>query len=83
VPYQARGENEKGPHGRHLPRVLTARHIAALRAPGAGRGAIRFGTDLWPLISKEVRCVYYEALLSSRRDGAPVAGFVDRFLRGR
>ncbi|MFF4020833.1 FAD/NAD(P)-binding protein [Streptomyces sp. NPDC001843] len=79
VPYQARGENEKGAHGRHLPRLLTAEHIAALRAPD--RGPIRFGTDLWPLISKEVESVYYEALLTPRQGAARAADFAARYLR--
>ena len=33
VPYHARGENEKGAHGRYAPRLLTAEYVAALRAP--------------------------------------------------
>jgi hypothetical protein len=74
VPYQARGENEKGAHGRHVPRLLTAEYIAALRAP------LRFGTDLWPLISREVQSVYYETLLATRADRATVAAFAARYL---
>src|SRR6185436_16402200 len=31
VPYQARGDNAKGPYGRHLPLVLTAEVIAGFR----------------------------------------------------
>ncbi|MCX4696914.1 FAD/NAD(P)-binding domain-containing protein [Streptomyces sp. NBC_01408] len=80
VPYQARGDNEKGAHGRYFPRLLTAEYIAALRARTAHRGAIRFGTDLWPLIAKEVECVYYEALLAPRTAPAAVAGFAARYL---
>ncbi|WP_077800643.1 FAD/NAD(P)-binding domain-containing protein [Streptomyces sp. JHA26] len=79
VPYQARGENEKGAHGRCFPRLLTAEHVAALRAPG--RGPIRFATDLWPLIAKEVESVYYETLLAARRSPALAAGFTARYLR--
>ncbi|WP_078917661.1 FAD/NAD(P)-binding protein [Streptomyces sp. NRRL S-813] len=79
VPYQARGENEKGAHGRYLPRLLTAGHIAALRAPG--RGPIRFGTDLWPLIAREVESVYYEALLAPRQGPGSAAVFAARYLR--
>ncbi|WP_412079679.1 FAD/NAD(P)-binding protein (plasmid) [Streptomyces xanthophaeus] len=80
VPYQARGDNEKGAHGRYFPRLLTAEYIAALRARTAHRGAIRFGTDLWPLIAKEVECVYYEALLAPRTAPAAVAEFAARYL---
>jgi len=75
VPYQARGENEKGAHGRRVPRLLTAQYIAALRAP------LRFGTDLWPLISREVQSIYYETLLATRQDPATVAAFAARYLR--
>ncbi|MEU6389697.1 FAD/NAD(P)-binding protein [Streptomyces sp. NPDC046939] len=79
VPYQARGENQKGAHGRHLPRLLTAEHVARLRAAPGRR--IRFGRDLWPLISKEVRSVYYETLLAARTSPAAVASFTEHYLR--
>ncbi|MFD0319216.1 FAD/NAD(P)-binding protein [Streptomyces flavalbus] len=80
VPYQARGENEKGPHGRYFPRLLTAEHIADLRARRGG-AAIDFAADLWPLISKEVRAVYYAAQLTARGEPAPaVEEFTDRYL---
>ncbi|MEV8309166.1 FAD/NAD(P)-binding protein [Streptomyces flavidovirens] len=80
VPYQARGENEKGPHGRYFPRLLTTGHVAALRDRGAGRGPIRFGTELWPLISREVRSVYYETLLTARGEHPErVATFAARY----
>ncbi|WP_458246936.1 FAD/NAD(P)-binding protein [Streptomyces sp. MAI_2237] len=79
VPYQARGENEKGAHGRYLPRLLTAAHIAALRAEG--RPPIRFGTDLWPLIAREVESVYYETLLINRQGVERAGEFAARYLR--
>ncbi|MFI7386565.1 FAD/NAD(P)-binding protein [Streptomyces sp. NPDC049813] len=78
VPYQARGENQKGADGRYLPRLLTAAHLARLRA---APGRIRFGRDLWPLISKEVQSVYYETLLSARAAPPAVARFTEAFLR--
>ncbi|MFD6432039.1 FAD/NAD(P)-binding protein [Streptomyces venezuelae] len=79
IPYHSRGDNEKGAHGRYRPRLLTTGHVAALRAPG--RGPLRFGRDLWPLISKEVQCVYYEALLAGRDEApAAVARFAAAFL---
>lgn len=80
VPYQARGENQKGAHGRYLPRLLTVDRITALRgAPGKRR--LRFRRDLWPLIDKEVRSVYYEALLAGRDGPDAAAAFADRYLR--
>nr|WP_247612970.1 FAD/NAD(P)-binding protein [Streptomyces galbus] len=82
VPYQARGENEKGAHGRHVPRLLTAGYIAGLRARDPRGGAVDFAADLWPLISKEVCAVYYAALLTARgADGAAVREFTERYLQ--
>jgi uncharacterized NAD(P)/FAD-binding protein YdhS len=72
VPYQARGENEKGVYGRHQPRFLDPARIA----PGAD-----FKADVWPLIAAEVEFVYYTTLLRDR-PGA-VAAFEARFPAGR
>jgi hypothetical protein len=73
VPYHARGENEKGAFGRYLPRLLTPARVAALRAK-----PLRFTEDLWPLIAREVECVYYEASLS--REGRDADGFGAAYL---
>ncbi|MYR47443.1 FAD/NAD(P)-binding protein [Streptomyces sp. SID5910] len=78
VPYHARGENQKGPHGRHEPRLLTLRAVDRLRA-GAGE-RLDFRTDLWPLIAKEVESVYYGALLSARGRRHEREPFVREFL---
>ncbi|MFE5398591.1 FAD/NAD(P)-binding protein [Streptomyces sp. NPDC056568] len=81
VPYHARGENEKGAHGRYFPRLLTAEHAQALRAPDGRPRPVRFTADLWPLISREVESVYYETLLTARGlDGTRVAAFAARYL---
>ncbi|MEU9273040.1 FAD/NAD(P)-binding protein [Streptomyces sp. NPDC048251] len=81
VPYQARGENEKGAHGRHHPRLLTAGHIAGLRGRDPQRAAIDFAADLWPLITKEVCGVSYAALLAARGEPPSVIeDFVEKFL---
>ncbi|MEV5577179.1 FAD/NAD(P)-binding protein [Streptomyces parvus] len=66
VPYHARGENEKGAHGRHLPVLLTEEAIARLHRRAVDGERLYFGTDLWPLIAKEVESVYYAALLRAR-----------------
>jgi hypothetical protein len=81
VPYQARGENQKGPHGRYAPRLLTAEYVAALRTPSTAREPIRFGTGLWALIAMEVQCVYYETLLARREKPSSAADFAARYLR--
>jgi uncharacterized NAD(P)/FAD-binding protein YdhS len=65
IPYQARGENEKGPHGRHEPLVLTAERIAELRRDHRYAG-LDFQRHLWPLIAREVVAVYYRTLFTSR-----------------
>ncbi|WP_053125799.1 FAD/NAD(P)-binding protein [Streptomyces ambofaciens] len=81
VPYQARGENEKGAHGRYFPRLLTARHAQALRAPGGRPRPVRFTADLWPLIAREVESVYYETLLTARgHTPDQVAEFAGQYL---
>ncbi|MET8570672.1 FAD/NAD(P)-binding protein [Streptomyces sp. NPDC004783] len=76
VPYHARGENQKGAFGRHLPRLLTTDYIEELRARAAGGERVRFSTDLWPVICREVESVYYGTLLQARgreRDGQALA----------
>ena len=75
VPYHARGENEKGAFGRYLPRLLTPERIEQLR-----RRPVRFSEDLWPLIAREVECVYYETLLEAHGRGAERAGFGEKYL---
>nr|CAL34098.1 hypothetical protein [Streptomyces virginiae] len=78
IPYQARGENEKGPHGRHEPLLLTPRRIQELRA--AHPHGLDFRADLWPLISREAETVYYTSLLSSRGDAGRAARFQADYL---
>lgn len=79
VPYHARGENEKGAFGRYLPRVLTPEVIAQLRERTGDDRPVRFATDLWPLVAKEIESVYYRTLLETTgRDGAE--DLVERYL---
>jgi uncharacterized NAD(P)/FAD-binding protein YdhS len=85
VPYQARGDNEKGPHGRHEPLLLTPDVIEGFRkrAESADRECDRdcpdFLRDVWPLVAKEAETVYYTTLLLSL-DPASVDCFRDRYL---
>ena len=65
IPYHARGDNEKGAHGRHVPQLLTPRLLAELRVRRAAGERVYFGADLWPLIAREVESVYYAALLTA------------------
>jgi uncharacterized NAD(P)/FAD-binding protein YdhS len=81
VPYQARGDNAKGPYGRHVPLALTPEVIAGFRKRADSGEAPDFRTEIWPLVAKEVEAVYYAALL--RRAGARAGRereFTDRFL---
>ncbi|MGA4842266.1 FAD/NAD(P)-binding protein [Streptomyces sp. G45] len=80
VPYQARGDNAKGPYGRHEPAVLTADVIARFRKRADSGDPPDFLAEVWPLVAKEVETVYYEALLRARGPAGPVRAFRDRFL---
>ncbi|WP_155055590.1 FAD/NAD(P)-binding protein [Streptomyces blattellae] len=74
IPYQARGDNAKGPYGRHLPRVLTDETIARFRKRADSGEAPDFLTEIWPLAAKEVETVYYEALLGVYEGAGGVGG---------
>ncbi|MFE0099935.1 FAD/NAD(P)-binding protein [Streptomyces sp. NPDC059009] len=76
IPYQARGDNEKGPYGRHRPAVLTGDVIARFRKRADSGDAPDFLAEIWPLVAKEVETVYYAALLGERGGAA----FRERFL---
>lgn len=80
VPYHARGDNEKGAHGRYEPRLLTPEFIHTLRRRARDGDRSHFITDLWPLIAKEVECVYYETLLRTQDRAHETAGFARRYL---
>jgi FAD-NAD(P)-binding len=67
VPYHARGKNQKGSFGRHEPRYLTAEVIARLRARADAGAPAGFRRDIWPMIDREVRTVYYATLVRERR----------------
>ncbi|MER8183469.1 FAD/NAD(P)-binding protein [Kitasatospora sp. NPDC094015] len=80
IPYHARGENEKGAYGRYFPRLLTAELISGLRRRAEDGERVHFGTDLWPLIAREVESVYYATLLDSLGRGAEREDFTTRYL---
>ncbi|MEV0171213.1 FAD/NAD(P)-binding protein [Streptomyces sp. NPDC050803] len=73
LPYQARGDNAKGPYGRHVPLLLTPEVIAGFRKRADAGEAPDFAAEIWPLVAKDVETVYYTALV-------PAPGFRDRFL---
>ncbi|WP_225097159.1 FAD/NAD(P)-binding domain-containing protein [Streptomyces sp. CoH27] len=62
VPYQARGDNAKGPYGRHTPLLLTPEVIEGFRKRADSGEAPDFRAEIWPLVAKEVETVYYGAL---------------------
>ncbi|WP_217188927.1 FAD/NAD(P)-binding protein [Streptomyces buecherae] len=80
IPYQARGENEKGPHGRHEPLLLTPEKIAELHRRPEDSPGVDFRAEVWPLVAKEAETVYYSALLASRDRAADVEGFRKEYL---
>ncbi|WP_079125150.1 FAD/NAD(P)-binding protein [Streptomyces lushanensis] len=71
VPYQARGDNAKGPSGRHLPLVLTPDVIAIFRKRADEGDPPDFRAEIWPLVAKEVEAVFYATTLFDR---PPVTG---------
>lgn len=72
VPYQARGENQKGAAGRHEPWFLTLDAVRRIRSSPTPT----FRLDVWPLLDAEVRTVYHHAVIAERTD----ADTADRFL---
>ncbi|MFJ9378820.1 FAD/NAD(P)-binding protein [Streptomyces sp. NPDC101455] len=79
IPYQARGDNAKGPYGRHTPLLLTPEAISAFRKRADSAEPPEFLTEIWPLVAKEVETTYYTALLRpSRRPES--TDFTERFL---
>ncbi|MFF2192657.1 lyase family protein [Streptomyces sp. NPDC058157] len=80
VPYQARGENQKGPHGRHTPAVLRPEVVESLVKRSAAEGGLDFRQDLWPLIAKETETVYYTGLITAREGRGAGAAFRDAWL---
>ncbi|WP_436850778.1 FAD/NAD(P)-binding protein [Streptomyces avermitilis] len=80
IPYQARGDNAKGPYGRHRPLLLTGEVMARFRKRADSGEAPDFLADIWPLVAKEVETVYYECLLSRRGRLPDRPAFRDRFL---
>ena len=81
VPYQARGDNAKGPSGRHLPLLLTPDVIAVLRKRADEGAPPDFRAEIWPLIAKEVEAVFYgTAWTAEGRPPAEWARVLDLFL---
>ncbi|MEU5000871.1 FAD/NAD(P)-binding protein [Streptomyces sp. NPDC021622] len=79
VPYHARGENQKGPFGRHVPAVLTPARIAALRGRRQDGEQIEFRRHIWPLVDREVTAVYYATLISRRRGPGDAKAFLAEY----
>lgn len=84
IPYHARGDNEKGAFGRHMPTVLTEKVITAFNEQAKTLAAPDFKRDIWPYVCKEVEVVYYETLLRKRQHGTSLkmapTSFRARFL---
>ncbi|MCJ1262060.1 hypothetical protein MMC22_001929 [Lobaria immixta] len=78
IPHQARGDNAKGPYGRHTALVLTEEVIAGFHKRADFGDVPDFMDEIWPLVAKEVETVYYEGAL--RQHGSERLDFRDRFL---
>ncbi len=79
VPYQARGDNQKGPSGRHQPIFLTEDVARELQARAVHGRPVDFRHDVWPLIDVEVRAVYYATLVRERNCVCDAASFLHYF----
>ncbi|MFI5755585.1 FAD/NAD(P)-binding protein [Streptomyces sp. NPDC051569] len=84
VPYQARGDNAKGPSGRHRPLVLTPEVIADFRERADKGDPPDFLDEIWPLVAKEVESVFYgfrgrllERFLAAPHGGPEEAAVLD------
>ena len=83
VPYHARGENQKGAHGRHHPHFLTETVIAGLRKRAESGEPVGFREAVWPLVDREVRAVYYSLVVKSGHGDAAAEAFLQSFVEGR
>ncbi|MEU7277452.1 FAD/NAD(P)-binding protein [Streptomyces sp. NPDC045431] len=79
VPYQARGDNEKGASERHEPVLLTPDVIETFRKRAEAGDPPDFLAEVWPLVAREVETAYYEKLLPAR-SGTTALGFRTRYL---
>ncbi|MGQ0840039.1 FAD/NAD(P)-binding protein [Actinokineospora sp.] len=79
IPYHARGENQKGVYGRHLPYFLTPAVIADMRCKAERGEPVSFAADLWWVIDAEVRAVYYATLVGERECTCTAAEFLREF----
>lgn len=80
IPYHARGDNGKGAFGRHMPAVFTDEVIQSLRERAEAGCPPDFLEEIWPLITKEIELVYYEAMLVQIHGAHPLDGFRTKFL---
>jgi 3-carboxy-cis,cis-muconate cycloisomerase len=79
VPYHARGENQKGPFGRYGLSFLTPKVIAGMRAQAEAGDPVDFREQVWPIIDRDVRAVYYARLLSARSGERHGKAFMHRY----
>ncbi|PRH75660.1 FAD-binding protein, partial [Streptomyces solincola] len=73
IPYQARGDNEKGASERHAPRLLTPDVVERFRKRAEAGDAPDFREEVWPLIAREVETVYYTTLTADGSAADPSA----------
>ncbi|KAA0780485.1 FAD/NAD(P)-binding protein [Bacillus sp. BB56-3] len=81
IPYHARGENEKGSSGRHLPLLLTADVIKEFHIRAQQGLDISFQKEVWPLVAKEIETIYYTALINYRSCTCHGKRFQEEYLK--
>jgi hypothetical protein len=80
VPHHARGENQKGAAGRHEPLFFTANVVDELRENAEHGRPVDFKADIWPVVDREVRAVYYSTLIADLRGRPAAADFLRRYV---
>ncbi|KAF5230827.1 hypothetical protein FANTH_13678 [Fusarium anthophilum] len=63
IPYHTKGDDQKGLDQQHLPVFLTKHAVEDFRQRALNQKWPKFREEVWPLISKEVRLVYYKTLI--------------------
>ncbi|CZS82968.1 unnamed protein product [Fusarium graminearum] len=67
IPYQSKGDDQKTLNEKHESKFLTSKVIEGFQQRALGVDPPKFKEDVWPLISREVRLVYYNTLITKRQ----------------
>ncbi|WXC61641.1 hypothetical protein SNK03_007515 [Fusarium graminearum] len=67
IPYQSKGDDQKTLKEKHESKFLTSKAIEDFQQRAHGTNPPKFKEEVWPLISSEVRLVYYNTLIAKRQ----------------